>query len=150
MSEIERLWADKLWEAVPGLRDRIDPFDQELPYVAFGLFASYLRELLTQNPPDMTLIGPTLTFLAEMGESEDGAVQGLLAVGTLEGLIGNWQNVEWLRPRFTPRLRHLFDYTVLAWYGDPPLSWSHLDLNIPPDSDSLEQAFTRIRQATKS
>lgn len=51
-----------------------------------------------------------------------------------------------LRPRFTPRLRHLFDYTVLAWSGDPPLSWSHLNLNIPPDSDSLERAFARIRQ----
>ncbi len=149
MYNIEHPWVKRLIQSVPGMRARLDPFDQELPYVAFGLFATYVRHLCQQEPVDMTIVGPTLALMTEMAESEDETVQGLLAVGTLEGLVGNIVVLDKLRPRMSPRLRHLFDYTALAWYGDPPLNWSQVDLNIAPDSDSLEQAFARIRQANQ-
>lgn len=150
MHEVEHQWVKRLIQSVPGMHDRIDPFDQELPYVTFGLFAAYVRQLFQQEPVDMTIIGPALALMTEMAESEDETVQGLLAVGTLEGLVGSAVMLDRLRPRMPPRLRHLFDYTALAWYGEPPLDWSQVDLNIAPDSDSLEQAFARIRQANQA
>jgi len=147
MHDIEHPWVKRLIQSVPGMEARLDPFDQGLPYVAFGLFATYVRHLCQQEPINMAIVGPALALMTEMAESEEDAVQGLLAVGTLEGLVGSVVILNKLRPRMPPRLRHLFDYTALAWYGDPPLNWSQVDLNIAPDSDSLEQALARIRQA---
>ncbi len=109
MSRVEQYWVEQLLQAIPALWDHIDPPDLARPYVIFGLLAGYVRDCLAREPIEMTAIEPALTFMAEMAQSEDDAVYGLLAVGALEGLIGNWQNVEWSRPRFTPRLRHLFD-----------------------------------------
>jgi len=66
--------------------DEMEPDDLQ-PYMLFGDFAIYIRNLIDNGSYNEVELNKIFTFLNEMGECHDEDVHNLLTVGILEIII---------------------------------------------------------------
>lgn len=81
-AEIES-FTKKLVRNFPGFINEMKPDDSK-PYMLFGDFGIYVRDLIDHGNCDKTELKKIFRFLNEMGESSDEEVHNLLTVGVLE------------------------------------------------------------------
>ena len=70
----------------PEFVDEMKPGDLQ-PYILFGDFGTYIRNLIDKSNYNEKDINNIFTFLNKMGESSDKEVHNLLTVGILEIII---------------------------------------------------------------
>jgi hypothetical protein len=138
-------WVTRVLERVPAVSDLIGP-DEE-PYAAFCFLAAAIRAAVEREELGSPILA-ALWVLAEMAQSNDSATLNLLAVGALEGLAGCPAVIRRLRPMMPQRLRRVFDYTLLGWYGDPlDRERTPYNLDVAPDEDAVSRAVARVLAA---
>jgi hypothetical protein len=79
---IEKLVIDLL-KNFPKFVRKMQPDDLQ-PFMLFGDFGIYIRDIIDSSACDMIELDEIFSFLNEMGESDDDLVHNLLTVGVLE------------------------------------------------------------------
>ncbi|HEY2566236.1 MAG TPA: hypothetical protein VGH95_00805 [Candidatus Aquirickettsiella sp.] len=80
--EIEK-FSQRLLKDFPNFINVMNPDDFQ-PYMLFGDFGIYIRDLIDHGSYDENELDKLFDFLNEMGNSSDEEVQNLLTVGVLE------------------------------------------------------------------
>lgn len=80
--EIEKL-TQRLLKDFPNFITEMKPDDLQ-PYMLFGDFGIYIRDLINHGSYDENELDKIFDFLNEMGNSSDEEVHNLLTVGVLE------------------------------------------------------------------
>lgn len=80
--EIE-IFTKRLLEDFPNFINEMKPDDFQ-PYMLFGDFGIYIRDLIDRGGYDENELDKIFQFLNEMGNSSNEEVQNLLTVGVLE------------------------------------------------------------------
>jgi hypothetical protein len=93
-------------------RDTMRWTTYELPYVVFGTFALFLRDLLSSGSRDQATVSASFELLNEMGNSPDPEVADLAAVGVYEILTDSPAAVDVARRRLYGNAIDLFEHMV--------------------------------------
>lgn len=79
---------EQLLKSFPKFIDEMKPDDLQ-PYMLFGDFGIYIRNLIDSGDCNDAEINKIFSFLNKMGECSDAGVHNVLAVGVLEIILDN-------------------------------------------------------------
>lgn len=92
--------------------------DKSDPYIVFGEFGAFLRDIVPQRQPNDPTIVASFRFLTALGSSEDPEVRDLVAAGTLELLLDKPETIRAARLLLYGQALDAFEELIQRWGVD--------------------------------
>ena len=105
---------ETILKKLPELESAIDPDVRDLPEVALGDFAIYLRKQIGKSDKE-SFVGKSIEILNEMAESQDLQIVGLLSTGIVEVLLDDREKIEYIKKHARSELLKVIERVHEFW-----------------------------------